>query len=464
MVRAPLRHCFFCCEDFASERNLRDHCEGLDRDRHMFSLRHVFSDSSLLWEVVERMCPTRDERRHIQNCLRDLEAALGNQNIEVTGSIGKDTALHSCLDLDVVVYTNEKVRVLAERLENSPYNFEVDHVTKHPVVLARYGFRTCVSSMEQWFEIDILPMRLDVDPLVGALGHVRHFKSLPTWRRVLVKLLKGWSRAIVHIPGVLLETVVEQISSGEYVNRQTFAAAISLLMKDSDWPDPRNAENKPQTSLNPSEWRVLRGYAKETLDAIFPVVHPGSSLEYRISDRHSFGDEWLNVGQSLVDKILWGEDSIHADLEYEFCHYSVLDSYNNELLDVLEGRPAWYRRIMCHDCPSPGRRGHRKRPTATSHRAAIPLPKDRVGRVIGMAGCNFKKIRNDTGVELSVDDDHAAIVIHAASQQALEKATAEVLELASDAADGADDAWVWVQPDEQPLVSGFGQLAYSCTA
>lgn len=55
-------------------------------------------------------------------------------------------------------------------------------------------------------------------------------------------------------------------------------------------------------------------------------------------------------------------------------------------------------------------RGHRsdyKSRTARVHEEVIPIPKDKVGLVIGRRGSRLQEIRDQTGVQISIKDNRA---------------------------------------------------------
>ena len=59
-----------------------------------------------------------------------------------------------------------------------------------------------------------VPKRTDFDHRRGPLGHSYYFEQKPEKHNDLVRLLKGWARTHVKVPGILLEVVAKEVSGG----------------------------------------------------------------------------------------------------------------------------------------------------------------------------------------------------------------------------------------------------------
>ena len=74
-------------------------------------------------------------------------------------------------------------------------------------------------------------------------------------------------------------------------------------------------------------------------------------------------------------------------------------------------------------------RRFRRNDKSRSHEEMIPIPRDKVGLVIGRKGSRLQEIRDQTGVQIFIKDNHAHLRGTAEQCQNAEKVIKEILKV-----------------------------------
>ena len=74
-------------------------------------------------------------------------------------------------------------------------------------------------------------------------------------------------------------------------------------------------------------------------------------------------------------------------------------------------------------------RRFRRNDQSRGHEEMIPIPKDKVGLVVGRKGWRLQEIRDQTGVQVSIKDNHAQLKGTAEQCQNAEKMIEEILKV-----------------------------------
>ena len=97
----------------------------------------------------------------------------------------------------------------------------------------------------------------------GPLGHVYRFEREPERHNDLVRLLKGWARMHVKVPGILLEVVAKEVAGSTLL--RGFIWALRLLQETRTWPDPLDPCNDLSSRMGPTKCRKLQRWCRKTL-------------------------------------------------------------------------------------------------------------------------------------------------------------------------------------------------------
>jgi len=252
--------------------------------------------------VVRQVRPTDIERKEQQRCMDDLKKSLRPQELHWTGSVGNRTALTDAHDLDVCVQLGagivgkDAVNEIARRLVGSPFSVIRKEAS---LVFARYGS----------LELDIIP---DVghhvvhDKWKAQVDHLKYFQKMDPALKHVVRLVKAWARLFIPVPGIVIETVVDEVGRSESTMRgsllqKVFIATLQQLSFKRRWIDPCNPDNDVASALQEPEWDNLNSYAKSTLllmDVVavgvdgcafmtFPSRHDGVKVLFDPMSHHS---------------------------------------------------------------------------------------------------------------------------------------------------------------------------------
>jgi len=124
-------------------------------------------------------------------------------------------------------------------------------------------------------ELDIIPEASEGqhDKWNAQVAHLKYFEQMSPAAKDVVRLIKAWARLRVPVPGVLIETIVDNVCRNEQQTRGSaaqnlFLSCLRALSRRQNWIDQLNPMNDLRDVLKPHEWDELFNYASSTMSLV----------------------------------------------------------------------------------------------------------------------------------------------------------------------------------------------------